>query len=617
MELGSDSNVEEVTIEADNWMTALRLGRTSMGESGGVPTGSSCAVAGDGRVTILDPIDRRRFVLQIDSSASYRPPASTPGVKIPSDPIPRPAAVPETAPTASAAPKPFSSLKASVPSPLAASAPPASTPAPSTPAPSTPAASTPAPSTPAASTPAPSTPAAASVPATKVKKRQRARTMAYIPEGPPPAKQNPLKQTMAYLPPAPAKIAQSAVAQTSQPDRAASDISGMENTVETPAVAVGPDGALRKVPTNAIMAAEAEAKVEAKLEAAVAARAQQELEAAAKAQAEAAAAAAEAAALARANAEAEAKAEAARLRQEAEENAAKIPNDDDQGRVAGISWRVLHRRDADPSDASPLTYRERSYVVDANTSEADAEAVALARALSLMGLLVDGPKGRFVNVAIFDHSWTDQPRTPPMVTVAEKDWQERTVEHPLQTARQSAPPPARKRAATNDHDRRLSDAFEACQDLLFVASPLEGVEFCHRLLEDLIPCAAVTACLYDIDDDVHRVVSTSGLGGEKRRGHAIPQSAGLYGVVTASGRPLIILGDDPRLDLEHEGRDGLHIDNGLYLPSVQNGRHLATIQMLNRRGSDFSEADADLGSYIALQLGEFLNKARGSLLPST
>lgn len=426
--------------------------------------------------------------------------------------------------------------------------------------------------------------------------------MAYIPDAPPMAKppgKNPLKQTMAYVPPTPA-----------QPEV---DVSAIENTVETSAVTIGPGGAPRKA--NEIMAAEAEAKLEAKLEAEVAAEAQRELDAAAKAEAEAQAKADAAAAEAKAKAEAEAKAEAARLQQEAEELAAKTPNDDDEGKVGGVGWRILHRRDADPSDVSPLTYRERSYVVDAGTSEADAEALALARALSLMGLLADGPKGRFVNVAVFDHSWTDQPKTPPMVTVAEKDWQERVVEHPLQSARQSAAPPPRKRATTNDQDRRLSDAFEACQDLLFVASPLEGVEFCHRLLEDLIPCAAVTACLYDIDDNVHRVVSTSGPGGELRRGHAIPQNAGLFGVVTASRRPLLVGAGDPRMDLEHDGREGLQIENGLYLVSVHNGRHLATIQMLNRRGSDFSDSDADLGSYIALQLGEFLNKARGSLRP--
>lgn len=612
MELGSDSSVEEVTIEADNWMTALRLGRTSMGESGGVPTGSSCAVAGDGRVTILDPVDRRRFVLQVDSSASYRPPASTPGMKIPSDPIPRSApstaaksAAPKSAAPASAAPKsaapasaaPKSSAPAAIPSPVAAASPPR-------------------PASAAPSTPAP----ASAPPAAAPKKRQRARTMAYLPDAPPLAKppvKNPLKQTMAYVPPAPATPTLDA---PEPPVAAAAEAIAVDTTVETSAVTLGPDGEPRK--QNAIMAAEAEAKLEAKLEAEVAAEAQRELDAAAKAEAEASAAAAATAAAeakakaeADAKAEAEAQAEAARLQREAEEQAAKIPNDDDEGRVAGVAWRVLHRRDADPSDASPLTYRERSYVVDAGTSEADAEAVARARALSLMGLLADGPKGRFVNVAIFDHSWTDQPKTPPMVTVAEKDWQERTVEHPLQSARQSAAPPPRKRSTTNDQDRRLTDAFEACQDLLFVASPLEGVEFCHRLLEDLIPCAAVTACLYDIDDNVHRVVSTSGPGGEERRGHAIPQNAGLFGVATASGRPLLVGAGDARMDLEHDGREGLEFKNGLYLVSVHKGRHLATIQMLNREGSDFSDADADLGSYIALQLGEFLNKARGSLLP--
>lgn len=79
--LSGDTALNEVEVEANNWMGALRAGRQQLSEDGGVPPGASCAVAPDGAVTILDPASRRRFLLTPDpgGSSASTPAQATPG----------------------------------------------------------------------------------------------------------------------------------------------------------------------------------------------------------------------------------------------------------------------------------------------------------------------------------------------------------------------------------------------------------------------------------------------------------------------------------------------------------------------------------------------------------
>src|SRR5690606_36058783 len=53
----------EAVVEADNWLSALRLARKQLGEEGGVPSGASCVMSATGEVTILDAAQRRRYTL--------------------------------------------------------------------------------------------------------------------------------------------------------------------------------------------------------------------------------------------------------------------------------------------------------------------------------------------------------------------------------------------------------------------------------------------------------------------------------------------------------------------------------------------------------------------------
>ncbi|MET0389835.1 MAG: GAF domain-containing protein [Polyangiales bacterium] len=68
--LSSTTPLQELEVEAANWMGALRAARREMGEDGGLPTGASCAVAPDGTVTILDSESRRRFLLTPNTASA-------------------------------------------------------------------------------------------------------------------------------------------------------------------------------------------------------------------------------------------------------------------------------------------------------------------------------------------------------------------------------------------------------------------------------------------------------------------------------------------------------------------------------------------------------------------
>jgi hypothetical protein len=92
--LGASDPLFLGTVEAASWPAALKLGRSKIGESGGVPAGASCNVNPNGTVTIQDARERRRY--QIVPAAA---PAAPPGTK---RPVPSSPEMPALAP----APKP-------------------------------------------------------------------------------------------------------------------------------------------------------------------------------------------------------------------------------------------------------------------------------------------------------------------------------------------------------------------------------------------------------------------------------------------------------------------------------------------------------------------------------
>ncbi|MCA9531879.1 MAG: GAF domain-containing protein [Myxococcales bacterium] len=279
---------------------------------------------------------------------------------------------------------------------------------------------------------------------------------------------------------------------------------------------------------------------------------------------------------------------------------------------------LLAERDEDPSATSPLHYRERLYFVPPGTSADEAESAARILLANLRSEVEHLPAGRFLNIGVFDHEFHGAPLRPPLVVVQWKDWRDRVdVEFPLEQSAaptSSVPPdgtPSASMPPAQSDDERLAYAFEACQELFYLSTPRDSVDYALRLIDELIPSDASAGALYDIDADAFRVVVASGTGADRWHARAVPASTGLFGAATiARGKPIIVddLGGDGRFDARAEGREGLEARSGLYMQVSHHEHLLGAMQLL--RGKDrplFTTTDANLLAYVARQLGKQLH----------
>ncbi len=239
--------------------------------------------------------------------------------------------------------------------------------------------------------------------------------------------------------------------------------------------------------------------------------------------------------------------------------------------------------------------------MEAGTSNDVAESIARARLEDVKGALVGPAAGTFVRLAVFDHEWKGTPDRAPLVILSFKDWQQDLIiERPTLSEAPEAP----------DDNSRIADAFEACQDLLFLNSPVEGLEFVGKLFGQLLPSEAYAAYLYDINANVFRCACALGDNADDRRGHSIHSGSGIFaaasdlvGAATVIDAP----GEDLRFDAAIDGHPGLPIRNLLYMPISRQGQLYGVVQLHNREHAPgFSRADQDLAIYVGDQLAEFL-----------
>ncbi len=562
--LQAQGDAREVVVSAENWLSALRLARKQLGEKGGVPPGASCVMGPTGEVTIVDIMSRRRFALSRSTEAAM---TAAPAIDEHSR------AIKPLPPQTAFAPAPPTRIEA---------------------------------------------PASAQA-------KPRATTMAYSPEE--------SAAIRAQL----VAAAQPAKPGTSGPARLA-PAPAAPPAAMMPAPAPFPQPATR-IQAPAAMPAAAQA-----------APAQRPL----------------LTPLASAAAMPGAPPAPATWRSA---TVAYMPNP--TGSATGSATLVaLSERDEEPSAASPLRYRERGYFSPSITDAASAEGALLSELSNLRAKLNPAQRGVFISLALFDYYFQGKPTRGPVATLQWKDWRGEPVfawntakaaaafptaaGEPVRTSfvpdasaaapavpaappvvvvgrapTASAPTPMRKasdswpaapggREATGEQDRRLAIAFEAVQDLYFLASAAEGMDFAVKLLSELVPSQAVTGCIYDINTDELRFVALTGPGAEERRADAIPSAAGLIGTAAHSGQESMLIADvmnEPRFDPAADGRVGLDSRNMLLLSLHKEDNMLGVIQLINRvKRGPFSEADASVCAYVTGQLAEFLQSKRLSAL---
>lgn len=274
-----------------------------------------------------------------------------------------------------------------------------------------------------------------------------------------------------------------------------------------------------------------------------------------------------------------------------------------------MQLELMLSRDVEPGPENPLTYRERAYLMPKGMTVGEAEAALRFALAEMQESFATAPRGKFVNLAAFDHTWNDRPVRPPLVALEWRDWRgEPAVDYPA--AASSIPPGA------PEGDERLAAVFEGLHELAHLRTAAEGLEFCVRLLATAVPSEAISACLYDINTDELRFVAVLGPGAPSTQGKAIARGSGLFGKAAALEHAALVI---PDLKLEagyeamREGRPGLVGRDMLLRPLSYEGRLLGMLQLINRTTGGFSAPDVHLVNYLAERLAEFLRDARARI----
>lgn len=85
-------------------------------------------------------------------------------------------------------------------------------------------------------------------------------------------------------------------------------------------------------------------------------------------------------------------------------------------------WKLLRKRAEDPTPQAPITYREEAYRVAPGMDRHGVESLLRERFSAVKAELASSPPGQLVQLAVFDHEFTDKPQRPPLGTLAWKDW---------------------------------------------------------------------------------------------------------------------------------------------------------------------------------------------------
>lgn len=310
-------------------------------------------------------------------------------------------------------------------------------------------------------------------------------------------------------------------------------------------------------------------------------------------------------------------------------------------------WMLLCQRDIDPTVDSPLLYRERGYAVSPGTETSAAEQQLKNAFEMLRASLATKPRGKYLNLAVFDHVWKAQPERPPLVTLQWKDWLiEPTIGYGgLVAAKPSTPPPAppapsapppppepsiRNRSqppaspfrsagpATGEHDMRLASMFEDMQDLQLLKTPAEGLHFATQLLKKSIACEAIGAYLYDIDENKFRLVAAEGEYAEKHTGEAVSTDTGLFQAASLQVDEALSIdpvASDPRYAASSDAHLHPNPRNMLLMSLNYDNVLLGVLQLVNRKDAPtFDDNDRNVVAYVGRQLSTFIHFARIRLL---
>lgn len=207
------------------------------------------------------------------------------------------------------------------------------------------------------------------------------------------------------------------------------------------------------------------------------------------------------------------------------------------------------------------------------------------------------------------------PSVPPTTSVSQP---------PVSQAPVSAPPPSKVApaglftkpagGARKGGDDLITDLFEACSDLAFVADSLEAAEFVLDLVHSSIPSLVVLVSFFDINSREMLVVRQSIVASEEPLPSVVLSRASertdLIARTMRTGRALVLKA--PETDVvasDVRWRTlGVAPTSLISTPVLAGGRYLGLIEVANPvDGRPFTPGDGHALTYIGEQFGEYLS----------
>ncbi len=295
-----------------------------------------------------------------------------------------------------------------------------------------------------------------------------------------------------------------------------------------------------------------------------------------------------------------------------------------------MPFEVLKAGGSEPSDAVPLTYRERAVRL---TRPASREAVQDALELLLTevrGELASHPFGKVIELGVFAHG--ARTTSSPLGTLSFKDWRgdiaELWLSDALPTAARqinserpptserapgsqskppsgkvSEPPPTSRRRPTED---LITDLFDSMHALDFVPDVVTGVAFVLNILERMLPSRVSAVHVFDIDHRCFVLTGSRGLSDELV-GSKLPETDPFFRWLRSHGRTRRLEGAQVGVSVVR-GHFKSQPPKRLMATAVQfGGRDLGVLEIGDPQGKEpYSEHEAAALDYIAERLGGFL-----------
>lgn len=151
-----------------------------------------------------------------------------------------------------------------------------------------------------------------------------------------------------------------------------------------------------------------------------------------------------------------------------------------------VAHKIFFVRDDEPCERSRLTYRERLIAVSPGTTRAQAEGLLTHYFKQLKKQIKSSPRGKFINLAVFDHVFHARALRPAIAALDWKDWKrEPSISFPLETPsvvetshipgveRQPVEPPA---TGGDEPSQQPEAAAEPAPTVVELTAPMQVVE---------------------------------------------------------------------------------------------------------------------------------------------